>query len=213
MDYAVYFEADGKTNRLPTNPEEISRTDKVDIEKYRVLSGKQIPIPTGKALVEYSFEAEFPYDERTYTNNGFQDVSAWEKLLYGWMEQGKPVRFIASSENGEDINMQVLISQAKAVEKSGEEGDKYLSISLIEYVVPNKRYVAVQTMKTSRAVQASPSVTDGKTHTVQSGDTLWGIAKKYYGDGSQYQKIYQANTGQIKNPSLIYPGQVFTIPA
>ena len=51
-----------------------------------------------------------------------------------------------------------------------------------------------------------------KTYTVKKGDTLWGIAKKYYGNGAQYTKIYNANKGKIKNPNLIYVGQVFTIP-
>lgn len=44
-------------------------------------------------------------------------------------------------------------------------------------------------------------------------DCLWNIAKKFYGKGSDYTKIYNANKGTIgKNPNLIYPGQVFTIP-
>ena len=51
-----------------------------------------------------------------------------------------------------------------------------------------------------------------RTHTVSKGDTLWGIAKKYYGNGSQYTKIYDENTSQIANPNLIYIGQVLTIP-
>ena len=52
-----------------------------------------------------------------------------------------------------------------------------------------------------------------KTYTVKSGDCLWNIAKKYYGSGSSYTKIYEANKGTIGgNPNLIYPGQVLTIP-
>lgn len=51
-----------------------------------------------------------------------------------------------------------------------------------------------------------------KTYTVKKGDTLWAIAKKYYGAGAQYSKIYEANTDKISNPNLIYVGQVLTIP-
>ena len=52
-----------------------------------------------------------------------------------------------------------------------------------------------------------------KTYTVKAGDCLWNIAKKFYGKGSDYTKIYNANKGTIgSNPNLIYPGQVFTIP-
>ena len=49
-----------------------------------------------------------------------------------------------------------------------------------------------------------------RTHTVVSGDTLWAIAERFYGDGNKYQVI--ADASGISNPDLIYPGQVLTIP-
>ena len=45
---------------------------------------------------------------------------------------------------------------------------------------------------------------------VESGDTLWAIAERFYGDGSKYQVI--ADASGIANPDLIHPGQVLTIP-
>lgn len=59
----------------------------------------------------------------------------------------------------------------------------------------------------------NPAVEEGKTYTVQKGDSLWKIAKQFYGNGAQYSKIVSANADKIKNPNLIYPGQVFTIPS
>ena len=50
------------------------------------------------------------------------------------------------------------------------------------------------------------------TYTVQSGDTLSAIAKKQYGDASQYQRIFEANQPMLKDPDKIYPGQVLRIP-
>jgi len=47
---------------------------------------------------------------------------------------------------------------------------------------------------------------------VQPGNNLWRIARRSYGEGLRYTVIYQANRSQIRNPDLIYPGQVFTIP-
>ena len=49
-----------------------------------------------------------------------------------------------------------------------------------------------------------------RTYTVESGDTLWAIAERFYGDGSKYQVI--ADASSIPNPDLIHPGQVLTIP-
>ncbi len=50
------------------------------------------------------------------------------------------------------------------------------------------------------------------TRTVQPGATLWAIANERYGDGFLYVKVYEANRERIRNPDLIYPGQVFEIP-
>ncbi|NNG04043.1 MAG: LysM peptidoglycan-binding domain-containing protein, partial [Inquilinus sp.] len=47
---------------------------------------------------------------------------------------------------------------------------------------------------------------------VQPGNSLWRLARRVYGHGIQYTVIYQANFGQIRDPDLIYPGQVFNLP-
>ena len=52
-----------------------------------------------------------------------------------------------------------------------------------------------------------------RSYTVKSGDSLSKIAKREYGDADKWHAIYEANRDQIKNPDLIYPGQVFVLPA
>jgi nucleoid-associated protein YgaU len=47
---------------------------------------------------------------------------------------------------------------------------------------------------------------------IRRGDNLWTIARRVYGEGLKYTTIYEANTGQIRNPNRIYPGQVFDLP-
>ena len=51
-----------------------------------------------------------------------------------------------------------------------------------------------------------------KKHIVKNGDTLWGIAASYYGDGAQYPKIYDANRGIMHNPNVVQAGWELTIP-
>jgi nucleoid-associated protein YgaU len=48
--------------------------------------------------------------------------------------------------------------------------------------------------------------------TVQPGNTLWGIADQKYGEGFLYVRVFEANTDRIRNPDLIYPGQIFSVP-
>ncbi len=48
--------------------------------------------------------------------------------------------------------------------------------------------------------------------TVQPGNTLWGMSTQKFGDGRRYMRIFEANRDQIRNPDLIYPGQIFVIP-
>ena len=72
---------------------------------------------------------------------------------------------------------------------------------------------------TATATAPSPTTTDpiagsaaGRNYTVVKGDSLSKIAKAQYGDASQWKKIYEANKERIKNPDLIQPGWVLTIP-
>ncbi|MBB3995343.1 nucleoid-associated protein YgaU [Sulfitobacter undariae] len=62
--------------------------------------------------------------------------------------------------------------------------------------------------------QAAAASDDGpvKSITVQTGSTLWAIARERYGDGTLYVRVFEANTGSIRDPDLIYPGQVFDLP-
>jgi len=49
-------------------------------------------------------------------------------------------------------------------------------------------------------------------YTIAKGDTLWGIASEFYGNGSKYPQIVEANLEVIKDADLIYPGQAIRIP-
>lgn len=66
----------------------------------------------------------------------------------------------------------------------------------------------------SAAAEAAPTpAPQAVTITVEPGFTLWQIAREKYGDGVLYVQVFEANRDQIRDPDLIYPGQVFTLPA
>ena len=54
---------------------------------------------------------------------------------------------------------------------------------------------------------------EAQFYTVKRGDSLSKISKKYYGDAKKYKVIFEANKPMLKDPNLIYPGQVLRIPA
>ena len=223
MSYAVFFDYNNITYRLPVNPEQIETTSVQANQKYEILKLGQIAIPTHMELKEYSFECELPYNPLHYveTSGGFRDADFYLRLFEQWRNEKTPVRFIASNGIGDDINTLVLIEELTVVERAGEEGDKYVAFRLLEYREYGKKSAVVTTPTPAGTVKAvakkeepAPAVNpkSNGSHVVQSGDTLWAIAKKYYGDGNQYTKIVNANKDKIKNPNLIYPGQQLVIP-
>ena len=74
---------------------------------------------------------------------------------------------------------------------------------------------AAPAAKVATATETAPETATpaaSVTVTVQPGFTLWGIAKRQLGQGIMYVQVYEANKDKIKDPDLIYPGQVFTLP-
>jgi nucleoid-associated protein YgaU len=61
-------------------------------------------------------------------------------------------------------------------------------------------------------VVVPPGSKDTRRLIVVRGDNLWNIARAHYGTGFHHTVIYGANKEQIRNPDLIYPGQVFSLP-
>ena len=219
MAYSMFFDVDGTVYQFPTMPEQIEVSSTLAIEKYEVLGLGQIAVPVNMELHSYKFECEFPHESRfyTHTNEEFKASDYYLSRFKKWRKELTPVRLIASNGISNDINGLVLIEELTVTEKAGEEGDKYVSFSLLEYKdFGKKKAVVKKTKKTAKKTKTTTPRTNPKStgfHVVKSGDTLWAIAKKYYGSGAKYTKIYNANKGKIKNPNLIYPGQKFKIPS
>ncbi|WP_420863813.1 LysM peptidoglycan-binding domain-containing protein [Algirhabdus cladophorae] len=63
-----------------------------------------------------------------------------------------------------------------------------------------------------QAAQSQSNQSQIALKTVQPGATLWAIAEERYGDGMQFVRVFEANRDRIRDPDLIFPGQVFTVP-
>ena len=81
---------------------------------------------------------------------------------------------------------------------------------IVEAVQPTVTAEAsTQSDDTTSQPQATPEIS---AITVQPGNTLWGISRERYGEGILYVRVFEANRDKIRNPDLIYPGQVFVLP-
>jgi nucleoid-associated protein YgaU len=67
-------------------------------------------------------------------------------------------------------------------------------------------------MPFERLVAAAAGAADNHHLHVVRGDNLWNIARAHYGEGWRYTVIFEANKSQIRDPDLIYPGQIFSLP-
>ncbi len=72
---------------------------------------------------------------------------------------------------------------------------------------PFKRETA-EALQSTQSTSRAPAI----AITVQPGSTLWAIARETYGDGMMYVRVFEANRDSIRDPDLIYPGQVFAVP-
>ena len=93
------------------------------------------------------------------------------------------------------------------VDELDEQGDV---ISRTETPFKREAVESIQALDDTQAEEAE--ISPVTLLTVQPGNTLWGIAREKYGEGLLYVRVFEANTDRIRDPDLIYPGQIFTVP-
>ncbi|QNL19101.1 LysM peptidoglycan-binding domain-containing protein [Hyphobacterium sp. CCMP332] len=82
----------------------------------------------------------------------------------------------------------------------------------IDMLSVDGQVVAVIALPFERVAPEDIQLGEGRV-IVQPGNSLWRIARRVYGEGLRYTVIYRANQDQIRDPDLIYPGQVFSTPS
>lgn len=214
---------------LPIPPKKLELKISNQNKTYDLMNYSEINVLKSPGLTSIEFDILLPnvkYPFATYKNN-FQNAKYFLGILENLKVNKSAFQFIVIRKfpNGTgifDTNIKVSLEDYTITDSTDEGFDTTVKIKLKQYreystktvKVTIKQYkppVVTRTVTTNNTAAASkPS---GQNYTVRRGDCLWNIAKKFYGNGSQYTKIYNANRDKIKNPNLIYPNQVLWIPA
>lgn len=210
--FSFVEEATGKELILPVTPTKYFWRHPSRVESVRLDQLGDINLPGGREMGDCTLEdVMLPAKMYPFCVPGAR-AAPYEYLydLEVWCDKGAKLRWIVS---GTPVNASVIIKEVVQGERDGTN-DLYLTIALAQWRKPEAPVLPVSGSGNSGGGTARDSQTGAaavKTYTVQKGDCLWNIAKKFYGKGTDYKKLASANPF-IKNPNLIYPGQVLTIP-
>ncbi len=213
--YQIWLEGDGTKFQLPVNPEIIKMSQNGANESITIANlGESTLIQKPKALV-ISFSSFFPAIYFSGCNP--KKIAIPHYYIYGflgWQQRKIPIKLYIT---GCAIAQNVTIESFQYSQSGGDVGTYDYSVTLKQYTPIKIAQINVNNIKkTASITKTSARVSTQikpKTYTVKNGDSLFNIAKKYYGDGSQLTKIYNANKNIIgANPNLIKAGTVLSIP-
>lgn len=185
-----------------------------DIETISSSNVGDINIAGHRKLSTVVLKCFFPQNEYIFSKQSESNAIDYVNIVKKWIDDKSIIRLIISDGTSTKINNQFYIESINYSEDGQSNGDINYSITLREYRQMQAKSIisqsAIAVNKKRESVKTDPK---SKKYTVVSGDNLSKISRKMYGDASKWKKIYDANKSVIgKNPNIIYPGQVYSIP-
>jgi len=229
MGYDFYFDR----VLFPIPPGRLQTRINGQNKTVSLINDGEINILKKAGLTDVSFALQLPNISYPFSRyeDGFKSASYYldviENLKTRTDKNGAflPFQFIVSRvmPNGKilyDTNIKVSLEDYRIRDDADNGFDVLVEVNLKQYRDYGTKIIRVDpptieqsaaqaVVEPERAAERAPAQA---THTVVRGDTLWAIAKKHLGDGNRWREIYEANNDLIRNPNLIYPGQVFVIP-
>lgn len=251
MAYSFFMVSDDKKVQFPIAPSELTISVNGRNESIDLMNEGEVNLLKSPGLTEVLFTATIPQVGKYPFATNDEPIDTFTNFLNEMLENKKPFRFVVVRTAGTkllfDTNLKVAC-EGYDLKESAENGfDVELEISLKQYRDFGIKTVTITTVKkdtstqqtTNNTTTTTPTVSvekpretatakkttaKKKTYTIKSGDTLWKISKKYYGNGNKWKKIYDANKSTIEkaakkhgkksssNGHWIYPGTKLTIP-
>ena len=181
---------------FPVLPASLELKRKGQSKTYDVIGFGQVNVIHARELAEISFESVFPAGQFPYQSSVRDDGHAFGKpveyvdFIAKWQDSRHPCRFILSGDQLQlPINLPVSIEQFDRWEEGGSPGDIHYRLTLKEYVFHAPRKAGTDPDAAARPDErVRPD-----TYTMKPGDTLYGIARKIYGDSSRWPEIQKLN--------------------
>lgn len=201
---------------LPVTPQQFVIDRGVNVETVNLTGFGDVHLAGDRTLFTEPLEfmlpvQDYPFNDATAVLDPYYYINFFE--LTG--DNKQVCRFIVSDS---PTQCEVLLENLQYRQQEGV-GDYYCTLTLRRHRQPNpvrlvgdEGTASGQTAAVSTPARATdtPTQTAVQNHTVQPGDTLSGICRKYYGNANLYPKLAAYNN--IKNPDLIYDGSVIKIP-
>ncbi len=219
--YRVYLKQEGKQILLPVTPSEIEMKMGNQNQTAYILQFGEINLARKSGLQEIRFTALLPGYPYSFvqTEKGFHEPEYYLNSFREYKAAAKPVQIIVFRRlaDGTQLfcgNTEALLEEYTVTEKGGDQGDFWVDLRWKEWKAAKSIRYSIKTDSGGQNVlmeqgQQRQAKTPAASYTVQKGDCLWKIAQKQLGNGAKYREIAEKNG--IKNPDLIYPGQVLQL--
>lgn len=178
----------------PNEPSRVLQAPAPALDDSEAAGDEAAPATPGEATVVIDV---VDYDEAG--NLSFGGRAAPGSVVLGYIDN----RFVGRAAAGENGRWSVRVSEPVGAGRHTVRADA---------VGPQGREVLARSEIPFERPESVERPAGAQSVVVQPGNSLWRIAHSLLGEGAQYTVIYEANRAQIRNPDLIYPGQVFVIP-
>ena len=200
---------------LPVTPQQFVIDRGVAIETVNLTNSGDVHLAGDRTLFTENLEfmlpvQDYPFNDATAVLDPYYYIDFFELTS----DNKQVCRFIVSDSS---TQCEVLLENLQYRQQEGV-GDYYCTLTMRRHRQPNPVRLCGDDQQAAQAAAVTtparatdtPAQTDVQNHTVQPGDTLSGICRKYYGDANLYPKLAAYNS--IPNPDLIYDGSVIKIP-
>ncbi len=217
---------------FPVAPKKIVTSYQNNNKVINLANGGDVNILKKAGLTAIEFELLLPHTKYPFAfyESSFQNAEFYLNVLEELKNKESSfnftiIRYLGKDRKLHNTSLRVSLENFVIVEDAGDNSDVVVRVKLKEFVefsvkacnivivdTVDSVYGASEPVQGERLQENSPAPKSDLSYTVVSGDCLWNIAKKFYGDGGKYTIIFNANLDKISNPDLIFPGQVLVIP-